>query len=85
MHIGHIDSAFQSQEYIAQLILQDPHDVQRIVSIPKVSPDDDKGSIDEGCWLFEQLRCVAFFVYFRGSTYATWCGVVWTADDWRKT
>lgn len=58
MHIGHIDSAFQSQEYIAQLILQDPHDVQRIVSMPKVSPEDEKGSIDEGCWLFEQLRCV---------------------------
>lgn len=58
VHFGHIDSAFQSQEYIAQLIRQDPHDVQKIVAPPKQS-DDDKGSVEDGCWLYEQLRCVA--------------------------
>lgn len=57
--INHIDSAFQSQEYIAHLILQDPHDVQRIVALPKTSPDDDKPSVDQGSWLFEQLRRLA--------------------------
>jgi hypothetical protein len=55
--IGHIDSAFQAQEYIAHLIRQDPHDVQKVVTLS--SGDDDKGSIDEGSWLFEQLRYVA--------------------------
>ncbi|QRV99460.1 Mob1/phocein family [Ceratobasidium sp. AG-Ba] len=57
--INHIDSAFQSQEYIAHLIRQDPHDVQRIVTLPKTSMDDDKGTVDQGSWLFEQLRRLA--------------------------
>ncbi|ELU37513.1 mps one binder kinase activator-like 4 [Rhizoctonia solani AG-1 IA] len=57
LHFGHIDSAFQSQEYIAQLIRQDPHDVQKIVTPPK--SDDEKSSVDDGCWLYEQLRFVA--------------------------
>ncbi|CAE6534737.1 unnamed protein product [Rhizoctonia solani] len=57
LHFGHIDSAFQSQEYIAQLIRQDPHDVQKIVTPPK--PDDEKSSVDDGCWLYEQLRRLA--------------------------
>ncbi|KAJ1300683.1 hypothetical protein OPQ81_002330 [Rhizoctonia solani] len=57
LHFGHIDSAFQSQEYIAQLIRQDPHDVQRIVTPPKM--DDEKSSVDDGCWLYEQLRRLA--------------------------
>ncbi|KAH7333627.1 Mob1/phocein [Rhizoctonia solani] len=57
LHFGHIDSAFQSQEYIAQLIRQDPHDVQKIVTPPKA--DDEKSSVDDGCWLYEQLRRLA--------------------------
>ncbi|KAG9098015.1 hypothetical protein FRC06_006920 [Ceratobasidium sp. 370] len=57
--IGHIDSAFQSQEYIAHLVRQDPHDVQRIVAVPKTAGDDEKGAVDEGSWLFEQLRRLA--------------------------
>ncbi|KAG8736097.1 hypothetical protein FRC12_017778, partial [Ceratobasidium sp. 428] len=57
--IGQIDSAFQSQEYISHLIRQDPHDVQKIVSIPKASADDDKSTVDEASWLFEQLRRLA--------------------------
>ncbi|KAL5637528.1 hypothetical protein ACGC1H_004073 [Rhizoctonia solani] len=57
LHFGHIDSAFQSQEYIAQLIRQDPHDVQKIVNPPK--PEDEKSSVDDGCWLYEQLRRLA--------------------------
>ncbi|KAF8761332.1 Mob1/phocein family [Rhizoctonia solani] len=57
LHFGHIDSAFQSQEYIAQLIRQDPHDVQKIVTPPK--SDDEKSSVDDGCWLYEQLRRLA--------------------------
>jgi hypothetical protein len=32
--------------------------VQKIVTPPKQLLEDDKGSVDDGCWLYEQLRCV---------------------------
>ncbi|KAF8309886.1 Mob1/phocein, partial [Clavulina sp. PMI_390] len=67
-----LDSSFQLQEYIALLIKSDPHDVERIISLPTSHHDDDEdelnaaGSsaeddkpVDEQCWIYEQLRRVA--------------------------
>ncbi|KZT43703.1 Mob1/phocein, partial [Sistotremastrum suecicum HHB10207 ss-3] len=67
-----IDSAFQIQEYVALLVRANPHDVERIVSIPKGTRqgDDAKGkrkaqdedkdeTVDENCWIYEQLRRLA--------------------------
>jgi hypothetical protein len=57
-----LESAFQLQEYIALLIREDPHNISRIVSLPKSSrgnngTDDDRDeSVDESCWIYEHLR-----------------------------
>lgn len=45
--LASLDSAFQLQEYISLLIRQDPHDVERIVSIPgRRSGKEREGSDD---------------------------------------
>lgn len=61
--LSDLDSAFQIQEYIALLIQRDPHDVETIVSLPGRKSDasgDKEGkieaSVDEACWVYEQLR-----------------------------
>jgi hypothetical protein len=68
--VGSLDSAFQLQEYLAYLIQNDPHDIRRIVSLPKsLSAIDDRGRdryqgqedekdepVDESCWIYEHLR-----------------------------
>ncbi len=72
--LSSLDSAFQLQEYISLLIRFDVHDVDRIVSLPgSSSKDKQEGgendgsakegekpevSVDEACWIYEQLRCV---------------------------
>ncbi|EJD52411.1 Mob1/phocein [Auricularia subglabra TFB-10046 SS5] len=56
-NVGEIESAFQLQEYISLLIRHDVHDVSHIVAVPASVPDDK--SIDEGCWVYEQLRRLA--------------------------
>ncbi|TFK49483.1 Mob1/phocein [Heliocybe sulcata] len=76
--ISSLDSAFQLQEYISLLIRADPHDVDRIVSVPEktvskekegdageeeAKPEDKDGkgeiTVDEACWIYEQLRRLA--------------------------
>ncbi|GJJ08130.1 hypothetical protein Clacol_002338 [Clathrus columnatus] len=57
-----IDSAFQLQEYISALVRADPHNVERIVKIPKRDDKDkerDESEVDEYCWIYEQLRRLA--------------------------
>jgi hypothetical protein len=75
--LSKLDSAFQLQEYIALLVREDVHNVERIVSMPgkKVgaelatpveakpeaegggsSTSDEERAVDEGCWIYEQLR-----------------------------
>ncbi|KAF8575868.1 Mob1/phocein [Ramaria rubella] len=66
-----LDSAFQLQEYIGALVRLNPHDVERIVKLPGRTAGDDKerlkdgegederGSVDEACWIYEQLRRLA--------------------------
>jgi hypothetical protein len=67
--LSSLDSAFQLQEYISLLIRLDPHDVDRIVTIPgkkdkdasNEDPDKDGKNevvVDEACWIYEQLRYV---------------------------
>jgi hypothetical protein len=71
--VSSLDSAFQLQEYLAHLIQTDPHDIRRIVSLPKSlsTIDDDREknpllghedereeAVDESCWIYEQLRYV---------------------------
>lgn len=63
-----IDSAFPLQEYIAHLVQLDPHDVDAIVNVPGGPKENsglglgvdekDGGSVDESCWIYEQLRLV---------------------------
>ncbi|KAG8906288.1 hypothetical protein FRB99_007157 [Tulasnella sp. 403] len=74
LQLSDIDSAFPLQEYIAYLVQRDPHDVNSIVSIPETrhsreneSPgaglglgmDEKDGTVDEACWIYEQLRRLA--------------------------
>ncbi len=65
-----LDSAFQLQEYLALLIREDPHDIERIVSLPKSTrakedatenPDEEGETVDENCWIYEHLRCAFSF------------------------
>lgn len=63
-----IDSPFQLQEYLAMLVRQNPHDVERIVALPPESEldpraaedatDDDPSlqPVDTDIWVYEQLR-----------------------------
>jgi hypothetical protein len=53
-----LDSAFQLQEYIAQLVKFDPHDVDTIVSLPP-SNEGSGGDVDLNCWIYEQIRRLA--------------------------
>lgn len=60
--LSSLDSAFQLQEYISLLIRLDVHDVDSIVSLPGTSKKDAadgeaEKSVDEACWIYEQLRC----------------------------
>ncbi|KJA17426.1 hypothetical protein HYPSUDRAFT_57754 [Hypholoma sublateritium FD-334 SS-4] len=73
--LASLDSAFQLQEYISLLIRFDVHDVDRIVSLPGSSAKDKQESaehggslkeaerlevsVDEACWIYEQLRRLA--------------------------
>ncbi|KAE9389034.1 Mob1/phocein [Gymnopus androsaceus JB14] len=58
--LSSLDSAFQLQEYISLVIRLDVHDVDRIVSIPaKTEEADSKVTVDESCWIYEQLRRLA--------------------------
>jgi len=72
--VASLDSAFQLQEYLAYLIQNDPHDIRRIVSLPKSlsTLDDSRGkdrylgqedekdeAVDESCWIYEHLRRLA--------------------------
>ncbi|KAF8198471.1 Mob1/phocein [Pholiota molesta] len=73
--LSSLDSAFQLQEYISLLIRLDVHDVEAIVSLPgspkdsghdkeDTSKEADKESknevtVDEACWIYEQLRRLA--------------------------
>ena len=45
--LASLDSAFQLQEYISLLIRQDPHDVERIVSIPGRHMGKDREGSDD--------------------------------------
>ncbi|KAG8935782.1 hypothetical protein FRC02_006332 [Tulasnella sp. 418] len=66
-----IDSAFQIQEYIAQVIQSNPHDVGAIVQPPGTRAfkdstlistggiEEHKEPVDEACWIYEQLRRLA--------------------------
>ncbi|KIY45930.1 Mob1/phocein, partial [Fistulina hepatica ATCC 64428] len=63
--LSSLDSAFQLQEYISLLIRLNVHDVDAIVSIPDASskskgdsPEESK-TVDEACWIYEQLRRLA--------------------------
>ncbi len=65
--LSSLDSAFQLQEYISLLIRLDVHDVDTIVAVPgkteakdKPSDSEEKVSVDEACWIYEQLRYVAW-------------------------
>ena len=63
-----LDSAFQLQEYVGALVRLNPHDIERIVKVPGPSSsgtdekekealgDDERVSVDEACWIYEQLR-----------------------------
>lgn len=64
-----LDSAFQLQEYIGAIVRLDPHDIDRIVKVPgrnaglngdekerEGEAEDDRVSVDEACWIYEQLR-----------------------------
>ncbi|TRM64822.1 Mob1/phocein [Schizophyllum amplum] len=66
--LASLDSAFQLQEYISLLIRLDVHDVEHIVSLPdknaSKSGDADMerrtdASVDQYCWIYEQLRRLA--------------------------
>ena len=56
-----LDSAFQLQEYIAQLVKFNPHDVDAIVSLPPnaTSNEGSGGDVDLNCWIYEQIRRLA--------------------------
>jgi len=56
-----LDSAFQLQEYIAQLVKINPHDVDAIVSLPPstTSNEGSGGDVDLNCWIYEQIRRLA--------------------------
>lgn len=74
--LASLDSAFQLQEYISLLIRLNVHDVDTIVSLPGKSSSHDRDlsdgsegpaevkgevTVDESCWIYEQLRCVLAF------------------------
>lgn len=67
-----LDSAFQLQEYIAQLVKRDPYDIENIVRLPSSQTaqqeqnDSNSGSgpqdgpdVDQSCWVYEHLRRLA--------------------------
>ena len=71
LSLAMFDSAFQLQEYLSMLVRQNPHDVERIVSVPGkakssenekdgidegLEKDGKEASVDEACWIYEQLR-----------------------------
>lgn len=59
--LASFESAFQLQEYIAQLVKYDPHDVDAIVNLPSAIPDGtgEGSTVDRDCWIYEQLRRLA--------------------------
>ncbi|PVF98572.1 Mob1/phocein [Serendipita vermifera] len=65
-----LDSAFQLQEYIAQLVRRNPEDIDAIVKLPsgQASQHDlndpstsvqDGPEVDQSCWVYEHLRRLA--------------------------
>ncbi|KAF8524027.1 Mob1/phocein, partial [Gautieria morchelliformis] len=67
-----LDSAFQLQEYIGAVVRLNPHDIERIVKVPgrnanadgeekdkEADGEDERVSVDEACWIYEQLRRLA--------------------------
>lgn len=60
---SHFDaSSFQTAEYINYLVRTDPHDVERITSLPMRGADEEEGEegepeVEADCWVYEQLRC----------------------------
>jgi hypothetical protein len=67
-----LDSAFQLQEYIAQLVKRDPFDIEAIVRLPSgqtsqqeqndpssSSNIQDGPDVDQSCWVYEHLRRLA--------------------------
>lgn len=67
-----LDSAFQLQEYIAQLVKRDPYDIEAIVRLPNAqasqqeqndpsssSVAQDGPEVDQSCWVYEHLRRLA--------------------------
>jgi len=67
-----LDSAFQLQEYIAQLVKRDPFDIEAIVRLPSgqtsqqeqndpssSSNAQDGPDVDQSCWVYEHLRRLA--------------------------
>jgi hypothetical protein len=67
-----LDSAFQLQEYIAQLVKRDPFDIEAIVRLPSgqtsqqeqndpssSSNAQDVPDVDQNCWVYEHLRRLA--------------------------
>lgn len=59
-----LDSAFQLQEYISQIVRRDPEDLEAIVKIPHPSLDpgtsaQDQAEVDHNCWIYEHLRRLA--------------------------
>lgn len=77
--LSSLDSAFQLQEYISLVIRLDVHDVDRIVSIPaKTEEADSKVTVDESCWIYEQLRYLVIF-FIRNAHLKKF------SDDWLRT
>lgn len=65
-----LDSAFQLQEYISQLVRRDPEDLEAIVKIPSgqtlqgeqgdpSTSTQDHAEVDPNCWIYEHLRRLA--------------------------
>ncbi|CAH7690302.1 Mob1/phocein [Phakopsora pachyrhizi] len=52
-----LESPFQVQEYIAQLVRADPHSVGRIIRLPM--RDENNPLVQRHVWIYEQLRRLA--------------------------
>ena len=69
--LSNLDSAFQLQEYISQLVRRDPEDIDVIVKLPTTSTSvtdqqnesgttlQDTPEVDQSCWVYEHLRRLA--------------------------
>lgn len=69
--LSSLESAFQLQEYISQLIKRDPEDIEAIVKLPastttasdqsneSATSSQDTPDVDQSCWVYEHLRRLA--------------------------